>query len=337
MKAAIFDAPHQMHVGEWKRAELGPDDVLVSVKAAGICAGDLYIYTGKNPYAKYPIIGGHEICGEVAATGSNVPGLEAGRLVVVEPFISCGHCYPCRVGKPNCCANLQIIGVHRAGGYAEFVVAPATHVYPVPSWMSPLWASFAEPLTIAIHACRRGNVSVDEYVLILGCGPIGLALIEVASARGARVHAADVLASRLETAGLLGAKTLKSDGDLLELVLEQTKREGAAVVIEATGNPRAMASTVDLVAAGGRIIIVGLVAKGVGVQFPGLDFTRKEMTILGSRTQKNCFPEALDLLANGKIRYPQFATQFSLWSAPEAFESIVRDPSSVHKGVFVND
>jgi L-gulonate 5-dehydrogenase len=307
------------------------------VKAAGICAGDLYIYTGKNPYAKYPIIGGHEICGEVVATGSNVSGFEAGCLVVVEPFISCGHCYPCRVGKPNCCANLQIIGVHRAGGYAEFVLAPAAHVYPVPSGVSPLWASFAEPITIAIHACRRGNITAGEYVLILGCGPIGLALIEVASARGARVRAADVLDSRLETAGMLGAKTLKSDNGLLELVLEQTNGEGAAVVIEATGNPSAMESTVDLVAAGGRIVIVGLVAKGVGIQLPGLDFTRKEMTILGSRTQTNCFPEALDLLASGKIRYPTFATQFDLWSAPEAFGSIVRDPASVHKGVFVND
>lgn len=178
MKAAIFDAPHQMHVGHWGNPEVGLDDVLVSVKAAGICAGDLYIYAGKNPYTKYPIIGGHEICGVVAGTGSNVTGLERGQLVVVEPFLSCGHCYPCRVGKPNCCANLQTIGVHRAGGYAEFVVAPATHVHAVPPGMSPLWASFAQPVTIAIHACRRGEVSAGEYVLILGCGPIGLALIE---------------------------------------------------------------------------------------------------------------------------------------------------------------
>jgi L-gulonate 5-dehydrogenase len=115
MKAAIFDAPHQMHVGPWEEPTYGPDEVLIAVKAAGICAGDLYIYSGKNPYAEYPIIGGHEICGVVEATGSNVSQVAVDHLVVVEPFLSCGHCYPCRVGKPNCCANIQIIGVHRAG------------------------------------------------------------------------------------------------------------------------------------------------------------------------------------------------------------------------------
>jgi L-gulonate 5-dehydrogenase len=337
MKAAIFDAPRQMHVGPWEKPTYGPDEVLIAVKAAGICAGDLYIYSGKNPYTEYPIIGGHEICGVVEATGSNVSRVAVGQLVVVEPFLSCGHCYPCRVGKPNCCANIQIIGVHRAGGYAEFVVAPATHVHVVPKGVSPLWASFAEPLTIAIHACRRGAIQAGELALILGCGPIGLAIIEVALNRGARVLGVDVLESRLETARMLGAEIQRSDETLLARVLEQTDQEGVPVVIEATGNAKVMASTVDFVAAGGRIVIVGLVARGVAIQFPGLDFTRKEMTILGSRTETNCFPEALELIASGKIRYPRIATQFDLWTAPEVFEEITRDPGSVHKGVFTKE
>jgi threonine dehydrogenase-like Zn-dependent dehydrogenase len=147
----------------------------------------------------------------------------------------------------------------------------------------------------------------------------------------------DILESRLETARLLGAEALKSDERLLERVLEQTNQEGAPLVIEATGNPGVIESTAHLVAAGGRIVVVGLVAKGVQVQFPGLDFTRKEMTILGSRTETNCFPEALELLARGQIRYPKFATAFNLWSAPAVFEDIARTPDSVHKGVFVRD
>src|SRR6266498_2537331 len=112
MKAVIFGAPQEMHVGDWNTPTPGPDEVLVSVKAAGICAGDMYIYQGKNPYAAYPVIGGHEICGTVAEIDANVRGLSAGQLVVVEPFLGCGKCYPCRVGKSNCCANLRIIGVH---------------------------------------------------------------------------------------------------------------------------------------------------------------------------------------------------------------------------------
>jgi L-gulonate 5-dehydrogenase len=335
MKAAIFDAPQEMRLTEWPTPEPGPDEVVVAVKAAGICAGDLYIYSGKNPYTQYPIIGGHEICGTVVTAGKNVESLDRNRLVVVEPFLSCGACYPCRVGKPNCCANLQIIGVHRPGGYAEYVLAPATHVHSVPAGITPFTACFAEPITIGIHACRRGQISAGEYVLVLGCGPIGLAIIEVALNRGAHVVATDLFKSRLEIAQRLGAQTLSSDETLTEKVLAQTRGEGAPVVIEATGNPKVMQSTAELVAAGGRIVIVGLVGKGVGVSFPGLDFTRKELSIFGSRTETGCFPEALALLAAGKIKYPEVATEFDLWAAPTVFADIARNPAKIHKGVLV--
>ncbi len=167
MKAAIFDAPFQMHVGPWQQPEPGPNEVVVAVKAAGICAGDMHIYSGKSPYAEFPIIGGHEICGAVANTGGKVSDFEAGQLVVVEPFLSCGTCYPCRIGKPNCCARLQIIGVHRPGGYAEYVLVPATHLHAVPANLTPFWAAFAEPVTIGIHACRRAQILPSEYVLVL--------------------------------------------------------------------------------------------------------------------------------------------------------------------------
>src|SRR6266581_8024934 len=143
MKAAIFDAPQQMRIGAWQTPAPGPNEVLVRVRATGICAGDLYIYQGKNPYAAYPIVGGHEICGVIAEVGREVTQFRSGALVVVEPFLGCGRCYPCRIGKSNCCANLQIIGVHRAGGFAEWVVAPVTNIHRVPEGLSPTWASFA--------------------------------------------------------------------------------------------------------------------------------------------------------------------------------------------------
>ena len=324
-----------MHVGESPTPAAGPDEVVVRVRATGICAGDMYIYQGKNPYAAYPIIGGHEICGSIAEMGSAVNRLQPGALVVVEPFLGCGRCYPCRVGKSNCCANLQIIGVHRAGGFAEFVIAPATHIHPVPAGLPQTWAAFAEPVAIGVQACRRGDVKAGEFVLILGAGPIGLALIEVALARGARPVVTDINESRLEFARSLGAQTLKSDGSLLENVLDQTDGEGAPVVIEATGNAQAMEATVGLVAAGGRIVILGLVKRGTMVQFPGLEFTRKEMTVVGSRASVNCFPEALQLLANGKIQYPKVATEISMWEAPSAFARLNENPGAVHKGVLV--
>jgi L-gulonate 5-dehydrogenase len=231
--------------------------------------------------------------------------------------------------------NLRIIGVHQSGGYADFVVAPATHVHPVPDGLTPLWASFAEPVAIGVQACRRGEVKPGELVLILGCGPIGLSLMEVAKARGASPLATDISDSRIEIAKSLGAEVLKAGEHLLEKLLDRTQGEGAPVVIEATGNSQAMESTADLVASGGRIVIVGLVKRGTMVQWPGLDLTRKEMTLLGSRASVNCFPEALALLAEGKIQYPRVASEFSLWDAPEVFSRLDADPGAMHKAVFV--
>ena len=335
MRAAIMKAPHEMEVGPWRNPEPGPGEVLVSVAAAGVCAGDMYFFLGKNPYAVYPQICGHEISGVVAGVGAGVTQFKSGDRVVVEPFVGCGTCYPCRIGKSNCCANLQIIGIHRPGGYAEYLTAPATHVHRVPENLSMTLASFAEPVAIGVQSCRRGDVRAGEYVLILGCGPIGLALIEVVKARGGIPVATDVVASRMETARQLGARTLPADDKLIGAVMEQTNGEGAPVVIEATGKPKAMEQTVELVAAGGRIVIVGLVKKGTMVQFPGLDFTRKEMTIVGSRASVNCFPESLELLAKGKIQYPKMATEFDLWDAPRVFAELEKDPTAVQKAVFV--
>jgi threonine dehydrogenase-like Zn-dependent dehydrogenase len=334
MRAAIMDAPHRMHVGEWATPSAGSGEVVVSVGAVGICAGDMYIYRGVNPYAQYPVIGGHEIAGTVADVGAGVADITPGERVVVEPFIGCGHCYPCRVGKQNCCANLEIIGVHRAGGFADYVAAPAKNIHKIPQNLSLAWASFAEPVAIGVQACRRGDVGA-EYVLILGCGPIGLALIEVARARGAQVVATDVVPERLEMAAKLGAAVLPSGDTLLPTVLDQTHGEGAPVVIEATGNLKAMESTVDLVAAGGRIVIVGLGKRGETIRMPALDWTRKEMTVLGSRASVNCFPEALDLLARGAITYPSVATEFALWDAPAVFHDLDAHPARVHKGVLM--
>jgi L-gulonate 5-dehydrogenase len=335
MRAAIFDAPRRMHVGGLATPQPGPDEVVVAVGATGVCAGDMYIYLGKNPYAEYPVIGGHEIAGTVHEVGNSVQGIDPGAQVVVEPFIGCGTCYPCRIGKPNCCMNLQIIGMHRPGGFAEYVVAPAANVHLVPAGLSMSIASFAEPIAIGVQSCRRGAVAGGDDVLILGCGPIGLALIEVAHARGARVVATDVQSDRLETARSLGAEVVAGGEALLPAIMERTNGEGMPVVIEATGNTKAMESTVDLVAAGGRIVIVGLAARGAGVTFPALDFTRKEMTIVGSRASTNCFPEALDLLARGAITYPRLATEVSMWQAPELFANLAEHPGTIHKVVFL--
>ena len=335
MRAIIMDAPGQVRVGEWEDRKPGPGEVLVASRAVGVCAGDLYIYQGKNPYVRFPQVAGHEIAGVVEEVGPGVAGLAPGAKVVVEPFLGCGKCYPCRVGKSNCCANLRIIGVTQPGGFGERVLAPAEKIHRVPDALSFADASFVEPVAIGVQACRRGAIAAGELVLVLGCGPIGLAVIEVARARGARVLATDVQQARIETAARLGAEVLPSDEQLLARVLERTGGEGAPVVVEATGSVKAMESTVDLVASGGRIVVLGLLKKGTPVTLPGLDFTRKEMTVVGSRASVNCFPESLGLLASGAVRYPQVKTEFDMWEGPRVIAELAHNPGKLHKAVLV--
>jgi L-gulonate 5-dehydrogenase len=336
MKAAVFDSPFAIAMKDRDRPSPGPGEALVRMDAAGLCAGDLYIYTGKNPYVTFPRVGGHEIAGHVEALGPDTNGPQAGTRVVVEPFLGCGHCYPCRIGKPNCCVNLQIIGVHKDGGFADYLIAPVEKLFAIPDGVSAYEASFTEPVAIGVQSTRRGEVTADDTVLILGAGPIGLALVEVVNAIGAKAYITDVLPARLETAGSLGATPIPAGDTLLDEVMRRTNGEGMPVVIEATGSAAVMESTVDYVAAGGRIVIVGLVKKGTGVTFPGLDFTRKEMTIVGSRASTNCFPESLELIASGRIRYPDIGSQFALSEAPEVFARLAANPGALHKAVFVD-
>lgn len=335
MKALVFDAPGRLRVIETPLAAPEPHEVIVRVGAIGICAGDLYIYQGKNPYVVYPVIGGHEIAGVVEQPGTAVNGFRPGDRVVVEPFIGCGRCYPCRMGRSNCCANLRILGVHQPGGFAEFVVAPADRLHFVPSGLPLAAACLAEPLAIGVQACRRGQLQAGERVVVLGCGPIGLAIIEVAKAHGARPVAVDLDAGRLALARRLGAETIPAGPEAVAAVLTLTRGEGAPLVLEATGNTKAMEQTFDFVAAGGRIVIVGLVKRGVGVTFPGLDFTRKEVTLFGSRASVGCFPEALDLLARGGTQLPALGREIPLWEAPEIFRQLDANPAALDKGVLV--
>lgn len=336
MRAAVFDASFDLKLKDIARAAPVAGEVEVRVGAAGLCAGDLYIYLGKNPYVSYPRVGGHEIAGFVSALGAGVSGIALGDRVVVDPFIGCGRCYPCRVGKRNCCANLAIIGVHRDGGFADWVTAPAKNLHRIPENMSNFEASFAEPVAIGVQACGRGEIAAGDRVLVLGAGPIGLAIVEVARAYGAEVYITDVKPERLAIARDLGATPISADG-LADQVLQITNGEGMPAVIEATGVASVMEQTIDLVAAGGRIVIVGLVKRGTPVQFPGLDLTRKEVTLHGSRASVDCFPEALRLLSSGAIRYPRIATSIELKDAPAVFARLAESPDAYHKAVFVSE
>lgn len=333
MKALILEGVRQLRLGDAPEPRCGATDVLLRPIAAGICAGDMQHYLGRNPYTKYPMIGGHEVCGTVVETGPAVTQVGRGDLVVIEPVVGCGRCYSCRHGKPNCCVNFCLIGLHRPGGFAELCVAPEANVHRVPAGLDPFTASFAEPLTIGIQACRRGEVAAGDYCLILGAGPIGLAILEVARARGARAVVADLNEERLAFARELGAETIAGGAQLAATVRQQTNGDGADVVIEAAGAAAAIQAAIDLVAPGGRVVIVGLAKDQVALD--GFVFTRKEVNIRGSRNSVGAFPEALGLLASGSIRYPRAATRIPMWEGVPTFARLDADPAALHKAVLM--
>ncbi len=335
MQAAIFDAPGAIRMVDAPKPDARPRRGAGARQGGGALRRRSLHLHRQEPYVSYPRIGCHEIAGVVEAYGAGASGPAVGSRVVVDPFIGCGKCYPCRIGKRNCCANLQIVGVHREGGFADYVSAPASNLVPVPDSLIDFEAAFAEPVAIGVQGCRRGEVTADDTVLVLGAGPIGLAIVEVARACGAKVYATDLSAERLTTAAELGATPVAGGAGLVERVMEITNGEGMPVVMEATGAVAAMEQTIDLVASGGRIVILGLVKKGTGVTLPGLDFTRKEVTIHGSRASVDCFPKRSTCLRRERSTIRRSPVPSRSARRRRSLPRLADNPMALHKAVFI--
>ena len=332
MKVAVTVAPRRMEVQDLPRPEPGPGQALIRVETVGICGSDLHFYEGQNPYANYPQTQGHEFSGRVVAYGGDAEGpVKVGERVSVEPLIPCGECYPCRHGRPNCCTRLKVLGVHTAGAFAEYVVVPLERLFPAGNLDAELTA-LVEPISIGMQVVTRGMVTGDDTVAVFGAGVIGQAVLACAADRGARVLVADRIPSRLEMAARLGAERVVdvSSQDAASAIKEWTGGDGAAVAVDATGAPQVIRTCVDAVAHSGRIVIVGISMQEVSLPIP--DFTRKELTILGSRNNAGVFGHALDLVQRRGERLRALITQrYTLDQAPEAIELALEHPEQVEK------
>ena len=300
MKAAVQYGAYDIRMEEIDIPRPGMNEVLVKIMAAGICGSDVHFYEGVHPYKMYPRIHGHELSGVIEKPGPGHTDLNPGDPVVIEPLIPCGTCYPCRKGKYNCCSNLKVIGAHIDGGFAEYLVVPENRVHKIPIGMPFDLAATCEPYSIGHHSTSRAAITPGETVLIIGSGAIGLTAIDFAKIAGARVMVTEISPFRREMALKFGADIVvdPSGENLLNRVLDETSGEGAGVVIEATGDPRVMESTENLVAAGGSIVIAGLTTDKVA--FTGINFTKREMNILGTRNSAGEFPAVIDAIASGK-------------------------------------
>ena len=330
MKAAVFTAPHQpLLVQELPTPVAGAGEILVRVAACGVCHTDLhYLDHGTPTFKKPPLILGHEISGIVERLGDGVTGWSVGDRLLLPAVYGCGQCRPCREGRENICERMVMFGNNVDGGYAEFVVAPAKDALPLPEAI-PLveGAIIADALTTPYHAVvNRGRVRPGDRVVVIGCGGIGLNLVQIAAALGAHVLAVDLSEEKLDWARRLGAaETLHPpEVERLDKAVRQLTDGGADVAFEAIGLPSTQEQAFACLRPGGRLVLVGFA--GEAMRLDGGRTMYREMEIVGSLGCRAVdYPRVIALVAAGKLRVSELVTaRYPLDHIHDAFDALRR-------------
>jgi 2-desacetyl-2-hydroxyethyl bacteriochlorophyllide A dehydrogenase len=281
MKSIVCQAPGELSVKRGPVPVAGEEEALIRVRRIGVCGTDMHIFRGTQPFLQYPRVMGHELSGEIvtAPAGS---GLVPGDQVYVMPYLSCGKCVACRQGKTNCCTNIQVLGVHRDGGMAEYLAVPAQFVFKTDG-ISLDDAAMLEFLAIGMHAVKRGAVRAGQNVLVVGAGPIGVAVALFASLKGGKVTVLDSRADRLAFCkDVMGVQhtVVAGEGDK-DALSGISGGEFFDVVFDATGNIKAMERGLEFVAHGGTYVLVSIVLDRMSFADP--EFHKRETSLLGSR------------------------------------------------------
>lgn len=328
-----MEKPWNIEISDVQMPKPKEGEALLRVKSAGICGSDIGAFRGTNGLVSYPRIIGHEIAGEVISIPeNNKNGIKPGDRVIVDPYLYCGHCYPCSIGRTNCCVDLKVLGVHVDGGMAEYFCHPANMLLKVPDDMPWDIIPLAEPLTIALHGIHRLNLKAGEHIAINGAGPIGLLAAMVALHYGAEPIMIDLVKERLDFAKSLGVRytiNLREE-DLVEKVSEYTNGRMAECVMEASGANSAIRATLDIVSHAGRIALTGWPKQETPI--PTDMITRKEVDVRGARTSAGEFPEAIDLIYHQKVDARRILTKvISIDEAPETIRDIEKNPGNYMK------
>jgi 2-desacetyl-2-hydroxyethyl bacteriochlorophyllide A dehydrogenase len=334
MRAAVFHQRNQLRCEDVARPEPKAGEVLIKVSRCGICGTDSHIFRGNFPAPNLPLIIGHEFAGTVAAVGAGVKNVKVGDKATADINIACGTCWFCRHHQKLFCASVRQLGVHDAGGMAEYVVAPATNVYTLPSSMPFEHAAFVEPLACAVHGQERIGVDVGETVLIIGAGPMGLCHAALSRLRGAsRIIVSEPSETRRTRAHAIGSDIEidpLSDG-AADLLRDATFGRGADVVIEAVGRPATYKQAFELVRRGGRVLAYGAAPPDATIDLKPFDIYAKELTIVGSYAGTyETWPTAIDLIASGRVNPSQIVDSVRpLSDVARSIESMETDKSFV--------
>jgi (R,R)-butanediol dehydrogenase / meso-butanediol dehydrogenase / diacetyl reductase len=302
MKSVVWHGAYQASFEDSPMPTPKEGEVLIKVVYAGICGSDITIYSGKHWRAKPPMIPGHEFSGEVVEVNAAGSDLKVGERVVVEPLLPCGKCHACLSGSYHVCTTLKLLGNDCDGGFAEYVCAPAHRVYRIPDHLSMEEAALVEPASVATHDVRRSNVKLGDHVTVLGGGPIGLLVAQIARVASAcPVDIVEISDWRLDLAKRMGFDPINpKQVDTVEEVLRRTNGKGADVVFDTAGAAVTSAQLTKLVKVHGQVMIVAMPKEYHPVDLAA--FALKEIDLRGCRVYNaDDYRAAINLIAEGKI------------------------------------
>lgn len=309
MKQVILESPGKFSEREAPAPPLSPGHALVHMERVGVCGSDFHAFAGRHPIYTYPRIVGHELSAVVMECPVNDRGIKAGDRCAIEPYMSCGKCHACDQGRNNCCEHIRILGIHVDGGMQEYLSVPIELLHNS-SRLSVDQLALVETLGIGAHAVRRSQLKAHEETLVVGAGPIGIAVAQFASDIGARVHIVEKSEWRRRFVEKMGFTSSAS-----------AENKSSDVVFDATGSAEAMASSLLHVATGGRLVYVGLTRDPVCID--DSFFHRKEVTILASRNSVGLFPQIISMIEEGRIdTSPWITDRLHLSEVAAQFESL---------------
>lgn len=334
MKVLLCEEPGRISLTKRQMPTRGKGEVLVRIRYIGVCGTDFHIYAGQHPFLSYPRIMGHELSGIVEEAG---PGsaFAPGDAVYIVPYLACGTCQACQKGLTNACMNIEVLGVHRDGGMAEFLCVPETNLHKIGD-ISLKDAAMIEFLAIGAHGVKRGDIKPQDRVLITGAGPIGMAAMIFAKSRGANVTALDMRADRLNFArdrlniDHILPKSAKTDSQILDI----TDGNGFDVVIDATGTVGAMEHGFNFLAHGGRYVFLSVVRQNICFSDP--EFHKREATLFASRNaQPDDFAEVVRQIEAGHVPTDALNTHNGhIEDGPDLFVSWAKPETGVIKAIF---
>lgn len=335
MKSLLLSAYNCLEIADLPVPTAGPGEVLVRVEACGICGSDVHGYDGSSGRRIPPIVMGHEAAGTVAAVGEGVQGYAVGDRVTFDSTVYCGACDFCKRGEVNLCESRQVVGVscgdyRRHGAFAEYVVVPRHILYPLPANLPFAEAAMLEAASVALHGVRVSGIKGGETALVIGAGMIGLLTLQAARALGCkRVFIADVDATRLDLARQVGAdEALHASGaELIAKIHELTGSRGVDVTYEAVGRNETVAAAIDCTRKGGTVTLIGNIVPEVTL--PLQKVVTRQLRLQGSCASAGEYPQAIELIANGKIKVaPLITAVASLEEGPRWFERLhAREPN----------